>query len=134
MLLPLRRLKVDHARTSIPLSSTLSRAALILAAPIEYRYRHLEQISERKNIRSMGLFGKKLTTCPICNAGIPSGESRSHWSTHVRQIPAGEGDASGQYTWDCKCGPSGRKWQHEGQANSGLAVHMYERHNIEISA
>lgn len=63
----------------------------------------------------MGLFKRKeqTQTCPICTDGFETSDGMTHWSGHVRQLPPGEGAASGQYTWECKCGPSGMKWPNE---------------------
>lgn len=80
----------------------------------------------------MPLFGKKTTTCPICAAAIEKGGTRNHWNSHVRQIPPGQGDASGQYTWECVCGPAGMKWPTVAGANAGMALHMMQRHGIEL--
>jgi hypothetical protein len=65
----------------------------------------------------MGLFSKKQSaiSCPICQAGMAAemGSKLEHYTSHVRQIPPGHGDASGQYTWECVCGPAGMKWPRE---------------------
>lgn len=80
----------------------------------------------------MGVFSKKLVTCPICEAGLPKNENKfDHWESHVRQISPGHGDASGQYTWECSCGPSGMKWPKIGGAAAGMALHMLQRHGID---
>jgi hypothetical protein len=80
----------------------------------------------------MGLFGKKMIICPICEEGMEKTAVNEHWMTHVRQIPEGQGEASGQYTWECVCGPSGMKWPKDFGAMAGLALHMHERHGIYI--
>lgn len=82
----------------------------------------------------MGWFSKNTTTCPICQAAIEKDRSLRHRDTHVRQIPPGQGDASGQYTWNCTCGPAGLKWPTDFAASSGLALHMQNRHGIPIGS
>ncbi|HEY1740957.1 MAG TPA: vWA domain-containing protein [Acidimicrobiia bacterium] len=63
----------------------------------------------------MALFSKKPQICPICSAELDGRASalrlESHWETHVVVIQPGQGDASGQYTWYCSCGPAGMKWE-----------------------
>ena len=81
----------------------------------------------------MALFKKKPVLCPICNADLPNlswNGNGSHWVTHVTQIPEGEGDASGQYTWTCVCGPANMKWPKTSGASSGLSLHMRDRHGF----
>jgi hypothetical protein len=80
----------------------------------------------------MGLFGKKQIICPICHAGVEKGDPTHHWESHIQQIPPGYGDASGQYTWECACGPAGLKWPREGGAYGGLMMHLNERHGIPL--
>jgi hypothetical protein len=80
----------------------------------------------------MGLFGRRLITCPICNAGVEAKGIRGHWDSHVQQIPPGHGDASGQYTWECVCGPADMKWPRDMGAKAGLVLHMRQRHNISF--
>lgn len=85
----------------------------------------------------MGIFSKKqkLVTCLICRESIPggiTGDSMSHYESHVRQIPPGNGDASGQYTWSCVCGPAGLKWTEDYKAAAGLAFHMHSRHGMPL--
>jgi hypothetical protein len=80
----------------------------------------------------VGLFSKKATVCPICDSEISKAGNMSHWESHVTQIPEGEGDASGQFTWQCSCGPAGMKWPKTGGAMSGLALHMQQRHGIPL--
>ena len=84
----------------------------------------------------MGLFSKrvKTITCPICSSEIEqsTGAQLGHWESHVWQIPEGQGDASGQYSWDCVCGPAGLKWPKPDHAAAGLAVHMMERHGVRV--
>ncbi len=80
----------------------------------------------------MGLFGKKLITCPICQAGIEKVDRVDHLLLHVRQIPPGQGDASGQYTWECVCGPAGLKWPKADHAAAGLGLHLWERHGFQL--
>lgn len=78
----------------------------------------------------MGLFSKKKITCPICKESASDGIN--HYESHVRQIPPGHGNASGQYTWECVCGPSGKKWQKEVGAAAGLMLHMQDRHGLPL--
>lgn len=83
----------------------------------------------------MGLFGKKFHACPICGSPMESGvgPTMSHCeASHVRQIPPGHGEASGQYTWECVCGPAGMKWPTTGGAAAGLTLHMQRRHGISF--
>ncbi len=81
----------------------------------------------------MGLFSKKLITCPICDEGLPKNENKfGHWESHCCEFPPGEGDASGQFTWECNCGPSGMKWPHVGGAAARMALHMQQRHGISL--
>jgi hypothetical protein len=80
----------------------------------------------------VGLFSRRPTHCPICTAELDKRDHWRHWDTHVQQIPEGEGDASGQYTWRCVCGPAGMKWPKAGGASAGLALHMQQRHSIEL--
>lgn len=80
----------------------------------------------------MALFGQRRTSCPICDEGLLKNETRSHWHQHITQIPQGHGDASGQYTWNCVCGPSGLKWPKESGAWAGLMLHMQQRHGIQM--
>ena len=72
-----------------------------------------------------------LVACPICSTFFDAeNEGRSHCLSHVEQIPPGHGDASGQYTWACVCGPSRMKWPNDLSAASALAIHWYGRHGI----
>jgi hypothetical protein len=80
----------------------------------------------------MGLFSKKQIICPICQQNIVKVDRFEHWLTHVRQIPPGQGDASGQYTWECVCGPAELKWPRASGAAAGLGLHMEERHAIPL--
>jgi hypothetical protein len=87
----------------------------------------------------MGLFGKKveMVTCPICGQefnGRESGTKSAHWESHVQKIPPGQGEASGQYTWECSCGPCGMKWPKSWSAATALAIHMNRRHDISIDS
>ncbi len=79
----------------------------------------------------MGLFGTRRITCPICRASVDKVKIEDHFGSHVRQIPPGYGDASGQYTWECVCGPAGMKWPKESGAVAGLMLHMMQRHAID---
>ena len=86
----------------------------------------------------MGLFSSKARTrpCPICSAALDDKTSAlnlsGHWMAHVEQIPPGQGDASGQYTWRCACGPAGMKWDRDFAAQAALALHMTERHGFRL--
>jgi hypothetical protein len=83
----------------------------------------------------MGLFGKKqLSTCPICGTGMEEGVSNTmaHCASHVLQIPPGYGDLSGQWTWECVCGPADMIWPHDIGAAAGLALHLQQRHGIPL--
>lgn len=85
----------------------------------------------------MGLFSKKVRTirCPICSNEVEQsyGSLSDHWESHLIQIPPGQGDASGQYTWVCSCGPAGFKWAVKSNGAAGLAQHLNERHSIPYS-
>jgi hypothetical protein len=85
----------------------------------------------------MALFSKKPQICPICSAELDGRASalrlESHWETHVVVIQPGQGDASGQYTWYCSCGPAGMKWEKHFAAATALAVHMSERHGFTLT-
>lgn len=82
----------------------------------------------------MALFRKSTPTytCPICHVALDADSSgrNVHWESHTRQIPPGEGGASGQYTWDCVCGPCGLKAPKPGPMAMNLAIHMEDRHGI----
>ena len=80
----------------------------------------------------MAFFKKSPLPCPICGADLNATNKVEHWETHVRVIPEGQGDASGQFTWVCKCGPAGYKWPKSSGASAGLALHMSERHSISL--
>jgi hypothetical protein len=82
----------------------------------------------------MSLFAKKpkMTNCPICRDQFESSGKLEHWESHVSQIPEGHGEATGQYTWECSCGPAGMKWPKVFGASAGLAMHMMERHGIAL--
>lgn len=84
----------------------------------------------------MGLFNKtpKTISCPICHGEVEKGkfEQKNHWLTHVTVIPDGQGDASGQYTWTCICGPAGLKWKTDEAAAAGMIMHMEQRHGIPM--
>lgn len=80
----------------------------------------------------MGLFGKRVTLCPICDSELPKDGRMMHWEGHVTEIPEGQGDASGQYTWQCACGPANMKWPKSSGAAAGLGLHMQERHAIPL--
>lgn len=84
----------------------------------------------------MGLFRKRMAACPICEseleAGAQMGTKLAHFNSHVQQIPPGNGEASGQYTWVCACGPAGMKWPHDAGAAAGLALHLQQRHGFPL--
>lgn len=84
----------------------------------------------------MGWFSKRTPPRPICGAALGKSLTQTlrHCDTHVRQIPPGQGDASGQYTWNRTCGPAGMKWPTDFAASSGLALHMQNRHMIPIDS
>jgi hypothetical protein len=82
----------------------------------------------------VGLFRKSTPTytCPICRVALDGNPPArdDHWESHTRQIPPGEGAASGQYTWECVCGPSGVKAPKPGAVATIMALHMEDRHGI----
>lgn len=84
----------------------------------------------------VGLFRSKPrpgATCPLCNEEMVKGSSLAHWEkSHVQEIGPGQGVASGQFTWTCTCGPAGMKWERETAAAAGLAMHMQEKHGIQM--
>jgi hypothetical protein len=73
---------------------------------------------------------------PICGEGFDRKETAigllSHWESHVQIIGPGQGDATGQFTWRCSCGPANMKWPHTGGAGAGLGLHMSERHGLRM--
>lgn len=87
----------------------------------------------------MGWFSKpKMSTtvdCPMCQTPMVGDSGRdSHLEQHVSQIPPGQGDASGQYTWDCTCGPAGMKWPGTGAATMALEYHLIRAHGLPENA
>ncbi|MDZ7733889.1 MAG: hypothetical protein U5R31_13235 [Acidimicrobiia bacterium] len=86
----------------------------------------------------MGLFTKKqkIFDCPICDRQFdPLKDKGTHRQEHVRQIPEGEGEASGQFTWECACGPSGMKWTNDFSASTALGIHWHRsRHPARAAA
>jgi hypothetical protein len=81
------------------------------------------------------IFGKKppkIIVCPICTARFDAPEESVHWGTHVTQIPDGQGEHAGKFTWTCVCGPTDMIWPNANAAASGLALHMQQRHNIPL--
>jgi len=84
----------------------------------------------------VGIFSKKpkaARPCPICGDDLNQVDNKySHWHSHVTEIPQGQGDASGQFTFNCSCGPAGMKWPKPGGATAGLAMHMEQRHGIAL--
>ena len=80
----------------------------------------------------MGLFTKKLATCPICDAGLPANENKmGHWLEHCDEIPQGK-EGAGGYTWNCSCGPAPMYWPKDFAAAAGLSLHMMQRHSIQM--
>lgn len=78
--------------------------------------------------------GLRLISCPLCQASLIEGpEEQSHWDNHVHEIPAGEGDASGQYTWNCSCGSPRMKWPGRGAASLCLRYHLQRAHGIPVA-
>ena len=85
----------------------------------------------------MSFFKKKVAepagpvTCPICG-DVLTGEAdhTDHWMGHIKQIPPGNGEASGQFTWTCGCGPSEMKWPGRGGAVMALQYHLGRAHGI----
>lgn len=73
---------------------------------------------------------KPVVTCPVCSSALPHDQRASHWLGHASQIPPGEGEASGQWTWVCTCGPAGMKWPNDFSAGMALEIHMYRAHAI----
>ncbi len=84
----------------------------------------------------MPLFKRKeqAQTCPICSGVFTASEGPAHWSGHVYEIPEGQGDATGQFTWECACGPSGMKWPNDFSAITAMAIHMYRQHSIAVTS
>lgn len=82
----------------------------------------------------MGLFNRKprTLTCPMCSSTVLQDERREHWRSHVEQIGPGQGDATGQYTWRCSCGPAGMKWEKDYAALAAIQLHMMQRHGIAM--
>lgn len=84
----------------------------------------------------MGFFGSKKppaapVPCPICDQVIYEATDRSfHYESHLSQIPSGQGDASGQYTWTCSCGPSRMKWPGPGAATMAMEYHFARAHGV----
>jgi hypothetical protein len=74
----------------------------------------------------MGLFSKKLDTCPICDAGIEPGHLASHNLSHAIPSPDGGGD----YMWECSCGEKDGMWNQTMGAAAGLTLHMNQRHGL----
>lgn len=82
------------------------------------------------------MFGSKpkTTKCPACKSDIPKGTLEDHVADHVHVIAEGQGDATGQFTWNCSCGPAKMKWPKPHHAQAGMMVHMMERHSMRIGA
>lgn len=85
----------------------------------------------------MALFNKKPAppaqpvTCPVCGESFaPGSDLAMHWLNHVELIPPGHGEASGQFTWSCSCGPSGMKWPGRGGAAIALQYHVARAHGV----
>ncbi len=79
----------------------------------------------------MGLFGKKVSNCPICDESLPSKDSKlPHWTGHAALIESGEG--AGNFTWFCSCGRAPMYWEKDYQAGAALMLHMKQRHAIPM--
>ena len=66
--------------------------------------------------------------CPICDELLTKDRSSTHWMDHVVEIESGE--AAGNYTWTCSCGPANMAWPSDSGAWAGLKIHMSERHGF----
>ena len=78
----------------------------------------------------MGLFGKRLDTCPICDAGIQRGSLAIHnMDSHAIPSP----DGGGGYIWECACGERDGVWDQPEGAAAGLTQHMVgQRHGLNL--
>ena len=89
----------------------------------------------RQGRTAVPIFGKeplRIIVCPICTTRFDAGHESAHWETHVTEIPDGEGEHGGRFTWTCVCGPTTMTWPSSNAAASGLALHMQQRHNIPL--
>jgi hypothetical protein len=76
----------------------------------------------------MALFGNRLTTCPLCGAGLPAKENKlSHYAGHA--IASDNGD----YYWECTCGEKDGYWNETTGVAASLAQHFAHRHGISLS-
>jgi len=76
----------------------------------------------------VGLFGKKMVTCPMCGDGLPAKENKlAHYGSHAVRSPDGE------CGWQCPCGESDGYWKDEIGAAAGMADHFSKRHGISMS-
>ncbi len=90
-------------------------------------------VEERVNQRTVDDLSKELVACPVCDMGLPKDVRKSeHWETHVRTTRPGEGDASGNYIFECKCGPSAFSFSPESEAVLRLERHMRRHHGIDF--
>lgn len=79
----------------------------------------------------MGIFGKRTIPCPVCAAELPKAENKlGHWMEHVNVLSAG--DQAGSYIFICSCGPSEVCWEKDFQAAAGMAVHMMQKHHVNM--
>jgi hypothetical protein len=85
----------------------------------------------------MSIFKRRTETAPapivcvICSRTLAGpGATQSHWMSHLQQIPPGQGDASGQYTWNCACGSSEMKWPGTAAAALAMDYHMHRAHGV----
>ena len=83
----------------------------------------------------MGWFSKpKAPTsvdCPMCQTPMIGASGRSaHLEEHLSVIPEGLGDASGQFTWNCTCGPALMKWPGRSAASDALEYHLIYAHGL----
>lgn len=74
----------------------------------------------------MGLFKKKLDTCPICDGGVERGGLMAHNLSHAEPAPDGQPG----FIWNCKCGERDGVWDQAAGAAAGLTQHMTQRHGL----
>lgn len=75
----------------------------------------------------MGLFGKKVSTCPVCDLVLAKNENMGlHNLKHV--IPSPDGGPG--FGWQCGCGDADGVWDGKAGAAAGLTMHMQQRHGI----
>ncbi len=88
----------------------------------------------------MGWFSKKATEpkmapCPLCGQDVEcKGDALADHCTdmHVYPIREVNGGTSGQYTWDCLCGPSLMKWPGSGSGSGLFAYHLARVHEFPL--